>query len=240
MARVVLFASAREAAGRSREVLAGTTVAEVLNAAKQQFGPSFEAVLASCTVWVNGEACTPETAVSDVDEVAVLPPVSGGAGELSELSLATVRARRAELQATEDTVSFVRRLAQGRLDIARDEVQRRTSGDAPQDDVTDGIARVFSTERGTGSNRPPRDTAVVTDHPLLNELEVLCVNVGFGDVRNLDDTELATCCTQLAEFEARMSTQRKELFAQIDVLSNELVRRYRSSSNVDALLDESR
>lgn len=240
MARVVLFASAREAAGRSREVLAGTTVAEVLNAAKQQFGPSFEAVLASCTVWVNGEACTPETAVSDVDEVAVLPPVSGGAGELSELSLATVRARRAELQATEDTVSFVRRLAQGRLDIARDEVQRRTSGDAPQDDVTDGIARVFSTERGTGSNRPPRDTAVVTDHPLLNELEALCVNVGFGDVRNLDDTELATCCTQLAEFEARMSTQRKELFAQIDVLSNELVRRYRSSSNVDALLDESR
>ncbi len=240
MARVVLFASAREAAGRSREVLAGTTVAEVLNAAKQQFGPSFEAVLASCTVWVNGEACTPETAVSDVDEVAVLPPVSGGAGELSELSLAAVRARRAELQATEDTVSFVRRLAQGRLDIARDEVQRRTSGDAPQDDVTDGIARVFSTERGTGSNRPPRDTAVVTDHPLLNELEALCVNVGFGDVRNLDDTELATCCTQLAEFEARMSTQRKELFAQIDVLSNELVRRYRSSSNVDALLDESR
>jgi molybdopterin converting factor small subunit len=240
VARVVLFASAREAAGRSREVLAGTTVAEVLNAAKQQFGPSFEAVLASCTVWVNGEACTPETAVSDVDEVAVLPPVSGGAGELSELSLATVRARRAELQATEDTVSFVRRLAQGRLDIARDEVQRRTSGDAPQDDVTDGIARVFSTERGTGSNRPPRDTAVVTDHPLLNELEALCVNVGFGDVRNLDDTELATCCTQLAEFEARMSTQRKELFAQIDVLSNELVRRYRSSSNVDALLDESR
>lgn len=240
MARVVLFASAREAAGRSREVLAGTTVAEVLNAAKQQFGPSFEAVLASCTVWVNGEACTPETAVSDVDEVAVLPPVSGGAGELSELSLAAVRARRAELQATEDTVSFVRRLAQGRLDIARDEVQRRTSGDAPQDDVTDEIARVFSTERGTGSNRPPRDTAVVTDHPLLNELEALCVNVGFGDVRNLDDTELATCCTQLAEFEARMSTHRKELFAQIDVLSNELVRRYRSSSNVDALLDESR
>jgi len=68
----------------------------------------------------------------------------------------------------------------------------------------------------------------------------LCVNVGFGDLRNLDDAELATCCAQLEEFEARMSTQRKELFGQIDVLSNELVRRYRSSSNVDALLDESR
>jgi molybdopterin converting factor small subunit len=240
VARVVLFASAREAAGRSREVLAGTTIAEVLDAAKQQFGPSFEAVLSSCTVWLNGEECTPETVVSDADEVAVLPPVSGGAGELSELSLAEVRARRADLQATEDTVSFVRRLAQGRLDIARDESQRRVSGGALQDDVTDGIARVFSTERGTGSNRPPRDTAVVADHPLLNELEALCVNVGFGDLRNLDDAELATCCAQLEELEARMSTQRKELFGQIDVLSNELVRRYRSSSNVDALLDESR
>ncbi|MFZ9972644.1 MAG: hypothetical protein ACO3GA_06175, partial [Candidatus Limnocylindrus sp.] len=35
------------------------------------------------------------------------------------LSVEEIRARRASLQSQEDAVSFVRRLAQGRLDLAR-------------------------------------------------------------------------------------------------------------------------
>lgn len=241
MARLLLFASAREAAGRSRETIAGDTVADVLAAAKQQFGPSFEAVLGSCTIWLNGEECEPHAAVSDHDEVAVLPPVSGGADDASTMSLDAVRSQRAAVQAEEDAVSFVRRLAQGRLDIARDEVRRRASGEAPQRDVTDGITRVFATERGTGSNRPPRDTAVTADHALALELETLCDSIGFGGLRELSDQELGLCVERLAAFESRVSTQRKALFERIDALSAELVRRYRAStSSVDSLLDESR
>lgn len=239
MARLLLFASAREAAGVSRDTVAGATVEEVLSTAKRQFGPSFEAVLASCTVWLNGEECSPDARVSDADEVAVLPPVSGGS-DFSALSLEQVRAERNVLQEQEDAVSFARRLAQGRLDIARDEQRRRSSGDASNVDVTDGIARVFAEERGSGSNRPPRDTAVVADHPLVVELEALCVESGFGSLRQLDDGELDNCCRRLSEFESRVSSQRKTLFAQIDAISNELVRRYRAgSTNVDSLLDES-
>ncbi len=78
MAQLRLFAAAREAAGTSRAVLPGTTVAEVLAAAVSQFGSDFERVLASCKIWVNGEAVEANTPVSDSDEVAVLPPVSGG------------------------------------------------------------------------------------------------------------------------------------------------------------------
>lgn len=239
MARLLLFASAREAAGVSRDTVAGATVEEVLSTAKRQFGPSFEAVLASCTVWLNGEECSPDARVSDADEVAVLPPVSGGS-DFSALSLEQVRAERNALQEQEDAVSFARRLAQGRLDIARDEQRRRSSGDASKVDVTDGIARVFAEERGSGSNRPPRDTAVVADHPLVVELEALCVESGFGSLRQLDDGELDNCCRRLSEFEFRVSSLRKTLFAQIDAISNELVRRYRAgSTNVDSLLDES-
>ena len=239
MARLLLFASAREAAGVSRDTVAGATVEEVLSTAKRQFGPSFEAVLASCTVWLNGEECSPDARVCDADEVAVLPPVSGGS-DFSALSLEQVRAERNALQEQEDAVSFARRLAQGRLDIARDEQRRRSSGDASNVDVTDGIARVFAEERGSGSNRPPRDTAVVADHPLVVELEALCVESGFGSLRQLDDGELDNCCRRLSEFESRVSSQRKTLFAQIDAISNELVRRYRAgSTNVDSLLDES-
>jgi molybdopterin synthase sulfur carrier subunit len=241
VARLLLFASAREAAGRSRDTIDGATVADVLAAATQQFGPRFETVLASCTVWLNGEECEPDAPVVDSDEVAVLPPVSGGSGDLAAMSLADVRARRTELQKEEDAVSFVRRVAQGRLDMARDEERRRTTGAAHDRDVTDGITRVFAAERGGGSNRPPRDTEPEITHPLFVELESLCESVGFGGLRELDLGELATCCARLADFESRASARRKDLFAEIDALSGELVRRYReSSANVDVLLDENR
>ncbi len=78
MAILRLFAAAREAAGTGREEVEGATVAEVLAEAETRFGSKFSAVLGSCRVWVNGEAASPETVVTAADEVAVLPPVSGG------------------------------------------------------------------------------------------------------------------------------------------------------------------
>jgi DNA topoisomerase-1 len=53
-------------------------VAEVLDTAEGRYGAAFSDVLGSCRVWVNGEPADRTTAVSDADEVAVLPPVSGG------------------------------------------------------------------------------------------------------------------------------------------------------------------
>lgn len=74
-----LFAAAREAAGVSKEAVRGSTVAEVLDAAVALWGEGFAAVLATSKVWVNGEEVPLDHRVSDEDEVAVLPPVSGGA-----------------------------------------------------------------------------------------------------------------------------------------------------------------
>jgi len=73
-----LFASAREAAGTARDVVPGSTVSEVLDAAVRRYGPGFAEVLPRCKVWVNGEPATAEQVVGEGDEVAVLPPVSGG------------------------------------------------------------------------------------------------------------------------------------------------------------------
>lgn len=75
-----LFAAAREAAGTGRDEVEGATVGEVLAAACTRYGEPFAAVLATAKVWVNGEPVGPGTAVSAGDEVAVLPPVSGGSG----------------------------------------------------------------------------------------------------------------------------------------------------------------
>lgn len=74
-----MFAAAREAAGTGRDVVDGATVREALDAAVVKFGPTFADVLSTCRVWVNGEAAELDDAVAPTDEVAVLPPVSGGA-----------------------------------------------------------------------------------------------------------------------------------------------------------------
>jgi molybdopterin converting factor small subunit len=78
MPTIRLFAGAREAAGTDRDTLDGATVRDVLAAAEARYGTAFAAVLDTCRVWVNGEPAEPGDAVADADEVAVLPPVSGG------------------------------------------------------------------------------------------------------------------------------------------------------------------
>ena len=78
MARLRLFAQARESAGTASAAVGGSTVGEVLDAAAAAFGPGFAAVLATSAVWVNGEPAGRDALVGDLDEVAVLPPVSGG------------------------------------------------------------------------------------------------------------------------------------------------------------------
>ncbi len=78
MATLRLFAQAREAAGTRSTEIPGTTVAQVLAAAQEQFGADFAAVLAGSNVWLNGVQAELTDPVTDSDEVAVLPPVSGG------------------------------------------------------------------------------------------------------------------------------------------------------------------
>jgi molybdopterin synthase sulfur carrier subunit len=73
-----LFASAREAAGVDRVEVGEATVGEILNDARVRFGEHFAAVLASSRVWLNGDPTTDDAIARAADEVAVLPPVSGG------------------------------------------------------------------------------------------------------------------------------------------------------------------
>ncbi len=73
-----LFATIRVAAGTGKATIAGDTVGDVLNAAAEEFGQDFEQLIPICRIWVNGTSAELSTAVADSDEVALLPPVSGG------------------------------------------------------------------------------------------------------------------------------------------------------------------
>ena len=72
------FAQARDAAGVSSAVLPGETVGAALDAAVDAYGSGFAEVLAASKVWRNGEPTDRDEPTADGDEIAVLPPVSGG------------------------------------------------------------------------------------------------------------------------------------------------------------------
>jgi molybdopterin converting factor small subunit len=78
VARLVLFGPAGEAAGTRRDVVAGDYLDVVLDEAVRRYGPDFRAVLEVSRVWVNGEPAAADALLAQDDEVAVLPPVSGG------------------------------------------------------------------------------------------------------------------------------------------------------------------
>ncbi len=78
MATLRLFANLRESAGTDRVDIDATTVGDLLSKANTEFGEQFAKGAASAGVWVNGEPAEPETEVTSTDEVALIPPVSGG------------------------------------------------------------------------------------------------------------------------------------------------------------------
>jgi molybdopterin synthase sulfur carrier subunit len=77
---LLLFAAARVAAGTGRTVIAARSVADALDVARQRFGREFGAILDGSRVWLNGAPAHLTDLLASGDEVAVLPPVSGGAG----------------------------------------------------------------------------------------------------------------------------------------------------------------
>ena len=79
MATLRLFAGLRESAGTSEVTVEADTVGQILDAAVADYGEDFARDLTAARVWVNGEPADRDTRVSDEDEVALIPPVSGGA-----------------------------------------------------------------------------------------------------------------------------------------------------------------
>jgi molybdopterin synthase sulfur carrier subunit len=82
MARLRLFAALREAAGVSSEEIEAATVGELLEEARRRYGKRFAEALEFASVAVNGEDVARvgglDAPIEPEDEVALLPPVSGG------------------------------------------------------------------------------------------------------------------------------------------------------------------
>jgi len=78
MAILRLFASVKQMAGTGSVILSGATVSDVVEEASQRYGAEFSDMAKNCRIWLNGNPTEINTPVNDDDEIALLPPVSGG------------------------------------------------------------------------------------------------------------------------------------------------------------------
>ena len=82
MATVKFLSHLAETCGTGRMEMDAPTVAALLQALSDRFGPEFDRKLRTCKVLVNGRTVTSlklgRTPLAAPDEVAILPPIAGG------------------------------------------------------------------------------------------------------------------------------------------------------------------
>lgn len=162
-------------------------------------------------------------------------------GDLTALDMAELRARRATCQEVETGLSYLRRQAQGRLDVVAAERAQREDG-VPGDDLEDLIARLpellAGSTRSPGVGRMPSEFGTgQVDADLADELDDIVTSSHLCDPGQLDDDQLVSVAAALEAYERKVSDLRRALFDRIDAIEAELTRRYRTGeASVDSLL----
>ena len=158
---------------------------------------------------------------------------------LADLSIDDVRARRAACQLVENQLSYVRRLAQGRLDIVASEIASRRDGTQGDRTLVEQLTEALSDHiTSPGFGHLPQGLEPGEIEPaLLAGLDAAAPPGRVSAPASMSDDELRQVTEALAEYERDVSGRRRAMFDRIDALQAEIVRRYRSGeANVDSLL----
>ncbi len=131
------------------------------------------------------------------------------------LSLDDLRAARSELGDEETRVSYWRRIIQARLDVVR--------SDVPDSERVADLTRVLTDARGSVRRLAHIDVQPVDDIPPLPDL----AEIWSRQVDRSDPRALARLERDLSAAEQELSTFRRELHRRIDLVTNELIARYR-------------
>jgi hypothetical protein len=168
----------------------------------------------------------------------VLDP--GFAADARSLDLAELRARRDEAAAEEADISYLRRLLQGRLDILRAELVRRSqSGDRDMAGLRAALPAILSNDvTGRHSALPRPQVSPKTDDRLRRRVERLVSDETLARLPELDVDELTRVVETLAREEEAVSASRRAVQRTVDALRGELARRYREgTAQVSQLLE---
>ena len=164
--------------------------------------------------------------------------------DLQSRAMDDLRAVRSRLQSLENSLSYVRRLIQGRVDIVGGELQRRREGgaDGSTSELIGRLPDILAEARGgqgPGSVRPP--LSLQPDAEVTAKLEAMLEEVIALDELNhvveMQESALTGSLTGLNELEDKVSDQRRTLHGLIDSVQAEVTRRYTTGeATVDGLL----
>jgi len=152
------------------------------------------------------------------------------------IDLEELRVRRADADQEEVDLSYARRLLQGRLDILRAEQSSRR-GDGPfthqprtDVEIVAALSRILADEqrqtRGLGRHIAGATPSRVGEH--RREAERAVSDVGGSDLAAMSDVQLAEAIAQLADIESRVSRSRRQVQSVVDLLTEEIARRYQT------------
>jgi len=164
---------------------------------------------------------------------------SGYLDGIRDRSLDEVRAMRAECQEAETAVSFLRRMAQGRLDLVHACLDRSEGDDL--DSLVERLPAIIGSgpPRPQGYGRLPSQMApdMDKDEHLTEEIDAVLDAEHIGGLPTMSDDELRELGEKLTAIEKRVSDQRRALHERIDTLQAEIVSRYkRGEASPDGLL----
>ncbi|WAZ22585.1 aerial mycelium formation protein [Streptomyces cinnabarinus] len=156
--------------------------------------------------------------------------------ELTVLRLPELRTLRRDAQRDEADLSYVRRLLQGRIDILRAELARRSPVGAASvverlpEILRDAPARQRSSARHVTLGTPHSEEYRRLAAEMLAEVEL-------SDLGARTDAELTEAMARLVRYEQQVSVRRQSLQRTTDDCSAEIARRYREGeAQVDDLL----
>jgi hypothetical protein len=158
---------------------------------------------------------------------------------VQQAPLADVRALRAEAEQEEADLSYVRRLVQGRIDIIRAELARRSSGS--DGSLVDNLAAVLADQSRGAAHGMGRHATVEPTRVDAHQryVERLVADVDLADTSARTEDELQSALEVLTAEESSLSAKRKKVQEVMDALSAEVTRRYRDGeADVAALLPE--
>jgi hypothetical protein len=154
---------------------------------------------------------------------------------LADLSLEDLRARRAECLAEREYLSLLRRLVQGRAEILRAEVERRGAV-IEGEPVVERLSQILTGgEEHQASSRGEALRIGAPEEEMLlarRRIERLVADAGISDPSNLDDAKLAEVVDTLATEERVVSGDRRDVIRILDVVQDELKRRYKDDPSL--------
>jgi len=159
--------------------------------------------------------------------------------DMADIAIEELRERRRLCNELEVEVSYLRRLAQGRMDILQAELERREAGgDHPE--LVARLAEALGDRIVTGgSGRLALLMAPDLEDPALtSELDRVVDPAIIARAGELSPEEIGAALAALGEYERHISELRRMLHDRIDAYQAELVRRYREDlARVDDLLN---